>query len=315
MTPAPSDPSFAVVRAVLAAPAALFFVACAVQLTAGLRGGGVREGRPSLAVGGAAPESRGNIGSIIKINDGTENIIALEHHHSHHGSHGHSHSGQSSSQADNSSSGSNAFDFFVYSMSYQPEFCRENGGTFAGCHAPREEWQGQLTIHGLWPSRDDGTWPAACTNERFDPSLLADLSEDLAERWPNIKALSPDTKGHTKFWEHEWAKHGTCSGLSQADYFSTALDLLLLTPTVVQENYGASVRREDLATDPYLGGDMAVFACRNGYLSEVRVCYERMADAAVGERVSCPLATLREDSCGEDIRIASFDASVTTAVE
>jgi ribonuclease I len=29
----------------------------------------------------------------------------------------------------------------------------------------------------------------------------------------------------TDFWNHEWSKHGTCSGLSQRNYFDKALEL------------------------------------------------------------------------------------------
>jgi len=40
------------------------------------------------------------------------------------------------------------FDFYVFSMSFQPEFCyahkREN---FDGCNHPNDEWRGALTIH------------------------------------------------------------------------------------------------------------------------------------------------------------------------
>jgi len=45
-----------------------------------------------------------------------------------------------------------SFDFFIYSLSYQPEFCRENHERFVGCKDFQENWEGQLTIHGLWPS-------------------------------------------------------------------------------------------------------------------------------------------------------------------
>lgn len=44
------------------------------------------------------------------------------------------------------------FDFYAYSMTYQPEFCRANNEKFAGCHTFMEDWEGQLTIHGLWPN-------------------------------------------------------------------------------------------------------------------------------------------------------------------
>jgi len=270
----------------MAAPAALLLVATgAAQILPGLRGGRAGEGRANVVVDGAAPDGgrkHGNIGS------GEGTIVSVQHHHSHH---------------DNDS----GFDFYVYSMSYQPEFCRENDDKFDGCRAPEDDWKGQLTIHGLWPSRNDGTWPSACSDEKLDLSIV--MSDGLSQNWPNIKALSPDAAGHTAFWDHEWSKHGTCSGLSQQDYFNTALDLLLSTPSIVKESYGSLAKREELEADPYLGGDMSMFVCKQGdFLSEVRVCYEKMADNAVGERVSCPGSMLTEDSCGEEIRIATFDS-------
>lgn len=301
----------------MATPAALLFVVtCVAQIITAIRGesadGGPRLASPSVA---DATSKRDGIGG-----GGAGNRISLGRHHHKHKKYSRHYSrpkprGGNSQQALAEDGNSGSFDFYVYSMSYQPEFCRENSEKFTGCHSPQERWKGQLTIHGLWPNRNDGTWPSTCSKERFDLSLLQHLSEDLAQNWPNIKALSAAAPGHTAFWEHEWTKHGTCSGLAQQDYFNTALDLLLPTPDIVKENYGSLVKRDQLEEGVYLGGDMSVFVCKSGgYLSEVRLCYEKMADGAPGDRVSCPDSTLREDSCGDEIRIAAFDdAGVTTA--
>ena len=45
-----------------------------------------------------------------------------------------------------------SFDFYVLSMSYQPEFCfQHRHEKFAGCENPMDFWKSSLTLHGLWP--------------------------------------------------------------------------------------------------------------------------------------------------------------------
>ena len=208
------------------------------------------------------------------------------------------------------------FDFYVYSMTYQPEFCRESSNKYSGCHHPSPNWAGQLTIHGLWPQRFDGTWPSECTAERLKHEFYRKDSDtllpDLEEKWPNVKA-DVGSKSHTEFWEHEWDKHGTCSGLLQYDYFSSALHLLLETPSVVKHGYGTTVHKNELL-DGYGGGTMAALVCKSGYLSEVRACFEKQEDGMPGKRMECPQAVLSENSCGEEIEIASFEV-LTASVE
>ena len=105
-----------------------------------------------------------------------------------------------------------------------------------------------------------------------------------------------------------------CSGLTQLEYFQSALDRLLPTPETVKQYYGSIVKRDDLEEEDFVD---AVFVCKHGYLSEVRVCFDKADDGGVvGDRVSCPDTILREDSCGDEIKIASFDdGRVTTAIE
>jgi len=71
------------------------------------------------------------------------------------------------------------------------------------------------TLHGLWPQ-----WAESCSQEEFDPSKVADLMDQLKKYWPSCSGAAQD------FWSHEWKKHGTCSGMTQHDYFSEALKLL-----------------------------------------------------------------------------------------
>lgn len=44
------------------------------------------------------------------------------------------------------------FDYYVYSMCSLPDYCKENDGRFPGCHVFDASWEGNLTIHGLWPN-------------------------------------------------------------------------------------------------------------------------------------------------------------------
>lgn len=70
--------------------------------------------------------------------------------HGHHGHRGYrdEYSGDEDDEGDSS-----PYDFYVYSMTFQPEFCREQRrGHFPGCRDFEESWEGQLTIHGLWPN-------------------------------------------------------------------------------------------------------------------------------------------------------------------
>ena len=167
--------------------------------------------------------------------------------------------------------------------------------------------------------RNDGTWPSECTNEPLNPALLSKLSDQLSTKWPNVKA-DIHSSAHASFWSHEWTKHGTCSGMTQHDYFQTALNLLLPTPSIVKDHYGSEVNRSELSEEAF--ADAVMLCSKDGHLSEARVCFQKtMGDGegvGVGGRVSCPQTILNEDSCGDGvIKIASFDdyGRVSTAAE
>ncbi|CAK9870634.1 unnamed protein product [Sphagnum jensenii] len=51
---------------------------------------------------------------------------------------------------------------------------------------------------------------------------IKDLTEELNLHW---NKLSCPSSNNSPFWNHEWSKHGTCSGLTEHAYFKTALNL------------------------------------------------------------------------------------------
>lgn len=92
-------------------------------------------------------------------------------------------------------------------------------------------------------------------------------------------------------------KHDTCSGLDQADYFETTLDLFPATPSLVHENYGSSVSKSDLV-GAYGGSSMAVAICASyQYLSEIRVCIGMASGGSPTRRIQCPSTVLSQNNC------------------
>nr|POE81509.1 ribonuclease 3 [Quercus suber] len=54
-------------------------------------------------------------------------------------------------------------------------------------------------------------------------NILSDLMTNLQKDWPSLSCPSSNV---SRFWSHEWEKHGTCSEsqIDQHDYFEAALN-------------------------------------------------------------------------------------------
>ena len=74
----------------------------------------------------------------------------------------------------------------------------------------------EFTLHGLWPVAE------SCPGKPFSDALVKDLLQEMKVDWLSCPEKGGDNEG---FWSHEWQKHGTCSGLSEHDFFAAALEL------------------------------------------------------------------------------------------
>ena len=154
-----------------------------------------------------------------------------------------------------------AFDFYLLTLSWSPEFCYTHP-TAAECAA-----HPTFVLHGLWPQNTDGTYPENCSTAPgpADPGQYSDI-------FPDAGLLA-----------HEWQTHGTCSGLSPDAYFQLARQAF---HSVKIPQQLASVQSQiQLAPDAILTDfsqanpnipttDMAL-SCGNNFLTAVEVCLDK----------------------------------------
>jgi len=182
------------------------------------------------------------------------------------------------------------FQFYVFASEWRGSVCSYNK---CNLNSASSFWN----IHGLWPS-DGSRGLSFCNDEKFNPNALSNLKSSLSQYWSSLYS------DENSFHSHEWQKHGTCSGMSQQDYFGTTLQLALhldvygalasagITP-------GQKVSCQSVAnalTNKYQVNSFTI-SNQNGYLSQIELCLSK--DLRVTE---CP----RRNVCNGSAQYANF---------
>ncbi len=178
-----------------------------------------------------------------------------------------------------------SYDYWLLALSWSPSYCL--------AHPDDREQCGQrgygLVLHGLWPQYEAGGGPLNC----------AIRAEPNAATVRHALAFMPSRR----LIEHQWRRHGSCSGLSPAAYFELAdrahaslrVPPKLEAPARELRLRAGELRAAFMRSNPGLADDMFSLQCRRGVLQEVRVCLARdgLAPRRCGRQVRdrCPAAS------------------------
>lgn len=155
------------------------------------------------------------------------------------------------------------FDYWLLALTWSPTWCLDNGG--AQCRTGNRLG---LVVHGLWPQYESG-WPEYCAAPGKLPAGVVDAMLPLMPS----RALV----------EHEWTRHGTCSGLDAPRYFEAtrAAHARIAVPEPLRRPDGTrtftlpELERLFAEANPGLDGTMVAVLCRGRFLSEIRVCLDK----------------------------------------
>lgn len=159
------------------------------------------------------------------------------------------------------------FDYFVLSLSWSPDYCASDGQNDAQqCSIGKKLG---FVLHGLWPQYQRG-YPSDCSSERLPAA---------------VKAQFPGLYPNDSLADHEWIKHGTCSGLTPARYLayskqikeSVTIPAEYHSPQAPFRTTSTQLIQKFSQANP--GFDPAVFAvdCSSDgrYLTELYVCFSK----------------------------------------
>ncbi|MBE7185149.1 MAG: ribonuclease T2 [Methylobacterium mesophilicum] len=158
-----------------------------------------------------------------------------------------------------------AFDFYVLALSWSPSYCASQGtnANRQQCGASRPY---SFVVHGLWPQRERG-YPQDCPTG--EPRVPRELARTLFDLMPSTGLIGA-----------QWRKHGSCSGLSQTDYFrllrqareKVRVPNEFSAPRETRVIAPAQVETRFIQSNPGLKPDAVAVVCDGPYLGEVRIC-------------------------------------------
>ncbi|MET0405458.1 MAG: ribonuclease T2 [Cystobacter sp.] len=160
------------------------------------------------------------------------------------------------------------FDYYLLDLSWSPQYCNSKNNSDQTQCGPDKSFG--FVVHGLWPQREIGKWPQNCSTEQVSASQINTMLDIMPSQ---------------QLVQHEWTKHGTCSGLGVVGYFQAVRESFesLRIPTAYQKpTKPLVVRREDfvaefLAANPGLEANMIALKCSKGAVQELGICLDKDA--------------------------------------
>jgi ribonuclease T2 len=161
------------------------------------------------------------------------------------------------------------FDYYMLVLSYAPDFCDQPTGK----KDPRECGSGRrigFIVHGLWPQGETSRGPSNCGG-------VGPVSQAIIQATLNYIPVD-------SLIQHEWTTHGSCTGLTAADYFaalrkardSVNLPADLNQPSQQLQLSPAQVEAKLAGANPSIPKAAFRTSCyRNGELQEVRICLNK----------------------------------------
>ncbi len=179
---------------------------------------------------------------------------------------------------------------YTLAVTWTPEYCyshRSEPAAAFECGGGGARFG--FSLHGLWPDGIGPEWPQYCKSTPLLPD--ATLRRNLCAT-PSAQLL-----------QHEWAKHGTCTGSTPDAYFarSTGLYRKLVWPDMTTFGRGTTtagaVAQAVAAANPGMSADMMrVTATRDGWLDEVWFCLDKQmayTRCKAGSGGAAPETTIR----------------------
>jgi ribonuclease T2 len=169
------------------------------------------------------------------------------------------------------------YDFFVLSLSWSPSYCEIEGAGANRQQCGRANKHG-FVVHGLWPQFERG-WPEFCNSS--EPARVPEsIVRTVIDLMPSAGLVG-----------HQWRKHGSCTGLSQEDYFSVvrrAREKIAIPERFkdVEDNVTISPNEAEkafISVNPGMSDDGIAISCQDQFLSEARICLTKQLEFR-----SCP---------------------------
>lgn len=209
----------------------------------------------------------------------------------HHGGHPSTPTSQGRGQSGGNASVGTAgqFDYYLLTLSWSPTYCVLHPNDVDQCGGKGFGF----VLHGLWPQYAAGGYPQNCAT----PQTLAKEAITYGVHvFPSPKLI-----------QHEWGKHGTCSGFDALGYFKTADSALasvqvpqaMQAPTTTLSMPAADIAAAFVSANPGMSTNSIVVACSGPELAEVRVCLNRdltPMSCGKGVRSSCRPGAVRMPS-------------------
>jgi ribonuclease T2 len=176
------------------------------------------------------------------------------------------------------------FDYYVFSLSWSPEHCASHNDS-PQCDGGRKFG---FVAHGLWPQFERG-YPQDCGGPILQPRQIP---KDLMDIMPSEQLI-----------EHEWSKHGTCSGLGIENYFKKIEDAYaevtipreFKAPIQKAEVSPAEIKSKFVAANRGFPESSVKVLCSGRFLQEVRVCLDK---------------DLKARACGTDVKDTCRNATI-----